>query len=191
MYGMVNKAIEDMITSQHGEELWERVRARAGVNVEVFISNESYPDEITYGLVVAASEILEQPAADILHAFGEWWVLKTANEGYGALMKAAGKTLPEFLINLPNFHTRVAMIFPRLHPPLFRCSDVTETSLHLHYLSHRQGLSPFVCGLLAGLGKMFETPVDIQHVMQKDQGDDHDVYLVSWPLAASCPPQEA
>lgn len=188
MYGMVNKAIEDLITSEHGADVWERIRARAGVKEEVFISNESYPDEVTYGLVGAASEVLDKPAAEILFAFGEWWVLKTANEGYGALMKAAGKTLPEFLINLPSFHTRVAMIFPRLHPPVFRCSEVTETSLHLHYMSHRQGLSSFVCGLLSGLGKMFGTPVEIQHIIQKEQGAEHDVYRVSWSLEADARP---
>jgi len=187
MYGMVNKAIEELIISHHGSEVWERIRTRAGVEEEVFISNESYPDEVTYGLVGAASAILAQPAADILFAFGEWWVLKTANEGYGALMKAAGKTLPEFLINLPNFHTRVAMIFPRLHPPVFRCSDVTDTSMHLHYMSHRQGLSPFICGLLSGLGKMFSTLVEVQQINHKDQGAEHDVFLVKWSLEALVP----
>lgn len=44
MYGMVNKAIEEMLVMHHGEDLWEKVKAKAGVAVEVFISNEAYPD---------------------------------------------------------------------------------------------------------------------------------------------------
>ena len=104
MYGMVNKAVEEMVCMHHGEAMWEEIKAKAGVDVEVFMSNEGYPDEITYQLVGAASEVLKLPAEQILHDFGEHWVLHTAQEGYGGLMKAAGRNLPEFLRSLPNFH---------------------------------------------------------------------------------------
>lgn len=112
MYGMVNKAVEDMVCSNYSEAVWEKIKLRAGVDVDVFMSNESYSDDITYRLVGAASEVLQLPAEQILIGFGEHWVLHTAQEGYGGLMSAAGKNLPDFLRNLPRFHDRVAMIFP-------------------------------------------------------------------------------
>ena len=56
MYGLVNKAIEDLVVSNFGEDKWEAIKAKAGVDVEVFVSNEAYPDDITYNLVGAASE---------------------------------------------------------------------------------------------------------------------------------------
>ncbi len=183
MYGMVNKAVEDMVCLHHGEAAWERIKARAGVDVAVFLSNEGYPDEITYNLVAAASEVLGLPEETILIGFGQHWVLHTAQEGYGGLMKAAGKTLPEFLRNLPNFHSRVSMIFPKLQPPRFQCTDVTDQSLKLHYISHRPGLAPFVVGLMQGLGKMFRTPVTVRLVEAKAQGADHDVFDVVWTPA--------
>ena len=58
MYGMVNKAIEQMVVMHHGEEVWEQIKEKAGTSIEVFISNESYQDELTYALVAAASELL-------------------------------------------------------------------------------------------------------------------------------------
>lgn len=180
MYGMVNKAVEEMVRERFGEEAWERIKLEAGVDVEVFISNEPYPDDVTYKLVGAASAVLEIPAADVLQAFGEYWVLVTAHEGYGSLMRAGGRSLPEFLQNLPSFHTRVSMIFPKLQPPRFNCTDVTASSLRLHYHTHREGLTAFVVGLLQGLGKMFETPIRIEAVERRDQGADHDVFLVTW-----------
>ena len=183
MYGMVNKAVEDMVVMHHGEPVWEQIKAKAGVDVEVFMSNESYSDDITYNLVGAASEVLKVPPDQILIGFGEHWVLHTAQEGYGGLMKAAGKSLPEFLKNLPNFHARVAMIFPRLQPPRFECTDITDRSLKLHYISHRQGLAPFVVGLMHGLGKMFKTPVTVRQTQIKDQGANHDVFEVTWTPA--------
>jgi hypothetical protein len=177
---MVNKAVEDMVVRHHGEAVWEQIKAKAGVDVDVFMSNESYSDDITYNLVGAASEVLKVPADQILMGFGEHWVLQTAQEGYGGLMSAAGRTLPEFLRNLPDFHSRVQMIFPKLQPPRFECTDVTDRSLKLHYISHRPGLAPFVVGLMHGLGKMFKTPVTVRQTETKAQGAIHDVFEVTW-----------
>lgn len=180
MYGLVNKAVEELVVTNFGEEQWERIKVKAGVTEEVFISNESYPDEMTYQLVGAASEVLGIPAEGILEAFGEHWVLNTAMKGYGAMMTSCGSSLPEFLINLPNFHTRVAMIYPNLQPPRFSCSDIGENSLQLHYFSHRQGLKHFVIGLVKGLGKLYKTPCQCECLTSCDNGADHDIFLVSW-----------
>lgn len=180
MYGMVNKAVEEMVCRHHGEAVWERIKAKAGVDVDVFISNDPYPDEITYRLVVAASEIIGVPADRILEAFGEHWVLHTARDGYGGLMQAAGRSLPEFLKNLNNLHTRVVMIFPKLRPPRFECTEVTGNSLRLHHFTERPGLAPFVVGLVQGLGKMFGTPATVRLVASRTEGADHDEFTVEW-----------
>lgn len=180
MYGMVNKAVEDLVVSNFGMEKWLAIKEKAGVDVDIFLSNESYPDKLTYDLVGAASEVLGLAASDVLIAFGEHWVLNTARQGYGSMLEANGRTLSEFLINLPSFHTRVAMIFPDLQPPRFNCSEVTENSLLLHYHSHRPGLTDFVIGLLQGLGKMFDTPVVIEVIQRKADGTDHDQFRVTW-----------
>ena len=47
MYGLVNRALEDMISEVHGPETWEHIKGKAGVDVEMFISTEGYPDEVT------------------------------------------------------------------------------------------------------------------------------------------------
>ncbi|MFT6266483.1 MAG: guanylate cyclase soluble subunit beta [Oleiphilaceae bacterium] len=62
---------------------------------------------MTFQLVGAASEVLKIPAEAILEVFGEHCVLHTAQKGYGGLMQANGSSLPEFLANLPGFHTKV------------------------------------------------------------------------------------
>jgi Haem-NO-binding len=180
MYGLVNKALRDLICTECGEPVWHEVRARAGVEEDMFIGSEGYDDAITYKLVGAACEVTGRSGADLLHAFGEHWVLRTARDGYGTLMDVHGKTLPQFLINLPNFHRRVEIIFPRLQPPRFEVTDQTENSLHLHYRTHRPGLSGFVLGLISGLGKLFNTAVTVNHIQQKDAGADHDVFHIQW-----------
>lgn len=180
MYGMVNKAVEEMVLSAHGEPVWREIKSRAGIKQDIFISNEGYPDEVTYALVGAASEVLQLPAAKILHAFGQHWVLNTARKGYGHMMKAGGSNLGEFLSNLPAFHDRVALLYPKLVPPRFEVTDRLPTSLHLHYITHRDGLTPFVEGLIDGLGQMFSTPARSTLLESKQKGADHDIFLVEW-----------
>lgn len=186
MYGMVNKAIEEFACLNHGTEAWEAIKQKAGVDVDVFMTNEGYPDDMTYALVGAASEVLGVPAEEILIGFGEHWVLHTAQDGYGSLMQAGGDNLADFLRNLPTFHSHVSMVFPKLQPPRFHCTEITDHSLKLHYMSHREGLAPFVVGLMQGLGKMFKTPAKVQLLEAKAEGADHDVFEVTWdPAPAS------
>jgi hypothetical protein len=180
MYGMVNRAIEEMVTSSHGDEVWDQIKQRAGVDIDVFISSEGYPDSITYGLVGAASDVLGIPPDQVMEAFGEYWILETTKRGYSDLIASGGTSLREFLLNLPNFHARLSMIFPHLAPPEFLVSDVGDRSLRLHYLSDRAALTPFVKGLVQGLGKMFATPVQVELSVAKDVGADHDEFLVQW-----------
>jgi hypothetical protein len=130
--------------------------------------------------VGAASEVLGLPVESILQVFGEHWVLKTASKNYGAMLRAGGATLKEFLVNLPNFHTRVAMLYPNLVPPSFVCADVTESGLTLHYHTHRLGLTHFVIGILTGLGKLYECPCVTQVVASRSDGASHDVFAVRW-----------
>ena len=185
MYGLVNKAIEGMVREGYGESTWQRVKAAAGVEVEGFISNQPYPDEITYQLVAGASEVLATPAEDILKAFGEYWVLNTGLKAYGPMMRAGGNNLKDFLLHLPNFHVRVQVVFPELEPPHFACENVGDASLDLVYRTSRPaGLEPFVEGLVHGLARMFDVTADVRLIQQRgEKGADASVFRVSWTEA--------
>ena len=180
MYGLVNRAIEDMVRSQHGDEVWLRIKQRAGVEVAMFVSMDSYPDSVSYGMVAAASEVLEQPADQLLEAFGEYWTLYTAQQGYGDLFRMGGTSFKSFMQNLHSLHTHVGHSFPHLQPPSFWCTDVTDTSLRLHYQSARAGFAPMVIGLVRGLGRMFETDVTIVAERASADGAPHDEFLVTF-----------
>lgn len=181
MYGLVNKALEGMVRIRFGDHAWETIKRNAGVDIEAFVSMDAYPDNVTYKLVDAASEVLGLPAEEVLHAFGEYWVLYTAQEGYGEMLRMAGDTLPAFLQNLDNLHARVGLLFPRLKPPSFWCTDMREDSLRLHYYSPagRGGLAPFVVGLLKGLAAMFKTEIEVTQASSHSQGADHDEFLIT------------
>lgn len=180
MYGIVNKAIEDLVIEGFGQEKWDEVKKRSKVDVDFYLNNEPYDDSHTFQLAIAASEVLSLPLDDVLFAFGEYWVLKTGKEKYGHLMEAGGENLQEFLVNLPNFHNRIMLLFPKLMPPEFKISDIEENSLKVHYFSMREGLAVFVKGLLSGLSKMYNVKTEITMLQSRNEGANHEIFKISW-----------
>lgn len=180
MYGMVNNALKDLICAEPDATLWKRVMHRAELDDDLFLTTESYPDGSTYRLVDAAAVEMNITTDEVLHRFGRWWVLKVGRNCYEHILECGGRTLRDFLFNLPNFHTRVMMIFPDLKPPEFECLEIADGVLELHYRSHRPGLAPFVIGLLDGLSEMFETPIAIRHHQRAGHNANHDVFHIIW-----------
>ncbi|MBB5350890.1 hypothetical protein HNR46_001124 [Haloferula luteola] len=184
MYGLVNRAIRDLITTRFGDDAWHHIKQRAGIEVEIFILNESYPDEMTYDLVSASVEELGIPRTEMLRMFGEFWALDTASGPYGALITACGTTLESFLIHLPNLHTRASMMFPNLDAPRFEFEPTGKNQGKLHYITPRHGLTDFIIGIVTGVAKFYGSPCEVQPLELKSDGADHDVLEISWPDAA-------
>lgn len=180
MYGIVNKAIEGLVIENFGPDRWEEIKIHAKVKEERFLTNEQYDDSITFRLAGSAAEVLDIPVKNILIQFGKYWVIKTARKHYGSLMDTGGNNLKDFVINLPNFHSRVMLLYPNIKPPEFKITHIEENSLHLHYYSTRMGLTDFVEGLLIGLGEAFNTPVNVALLVSREKGADHDEFGISW-----------
>lgn len=180
MYGIVNKAIEELVVAQFGEEKWEAIKISSEIDIDYFISNEPYDDDITFKLAEATSKEMNISLSDVFIAFGEWWILKTGQEKYGSMLTAGGSNLKDFLIHLPAFHTRVMLLYPNLTPPEFQISDVKENSLHVHYFSKREGLQEFVRGLLQGLVKLYQTKADIELIQSRNDGESHEIFKITW-----------
>jgi hypothetical protein len=180
MYGLVNKAIEELVIHKFGKESWESIRSKAGFHDVSFVSMQSYPDDVTYKLVGAASSVLQLQPEEILQAFGEYWVTYTASEGYGTLLDMAGNDLGQFLQNLDQLHSCVGHVMPNLKPPSFKCTDILNNSLVLHHYSSRAGLEHMIIGLIKGLGKRFNTTCSVELLETTSQGADHNVFKINW-----------
>lgn len=178
MYGLINNAIESMVTSQFGESTWKEILEAADAPADGFISMDLYDDDTTYSLVEAASKVLDTEASKLLEGFGAYWMQFTAQEGYGDLLDFSGSTFEDFLGNLDNMHTRVTLIFPELDPPTFERNVLEDGSYELHYHSARGGLAPMVVGMIKGLAARFDIDVLVEQVAAVADGDDHDVFQI-------------
>jgi hypothetical protein len=180
MYGMVNMAVEEFLTDRYGSTVWQAVKDRAAPEVDHFLTMEQYPDELTDRLMGAAVEVTGATPDQISEAFGDYFVGYAKRSGHGELLDIIGSSLPEALDNLDNMHTRVALAFPDLRPPSFWCTEVTDHSLILHYLSERRGMTATIPGAVRGLARLFDTEVNVRLVASRDEGADHDQFLVTY-----------
>jgi len=180
MYGLVNKAIKDLVVNNFGADKWIEICRLSNFSDEDFIAMSPYPDQLTYSLVGSASKVLGVDANIILEKFGEHWILYTASEGYGDLMNLSGSTYEEFLTNMDMLHNRLSGVMPSLTPPKFTTRNITTNSLELEYWSNREGLVPMVLGMLRGLGKRFNKDCTVEHIQEKQSPDQCHVFRVIW-----------
>lgn len=175
MYGLVNAAVQELVTTRFGAHKWEEIKARAAIKTEGFAHMEAYPDESTYRLVAAASEVLGITQDEVMKAFGAFWIEFASGGAYGHLFQISNDSLQDFLFNLDNLHTRVGQSFPKLRPPSFRFDVIDDETLRMHYLSERPGLCPLVLGLLHGLAARFDTELEVEHTDDtcSRKGADH------------------
>ena len=180
MYGLINSSLQSMIREKFGEDQWQAVLKESGVPEDSFLTMRSYDDSVTYDLAGAASTVLGAPLEACLEMFGEYWVLETATKAYGPLMDATGTDLVGFLENLNALHDRITGTFLNYVPPEFRVESLGDGRHKIHYISQREGLTPFVVGLLKGLAIHFDTSIEL-HTMDPQSVNQgaHTVFVAT------------
>ena len=179
MYGMVNEGIRKFIEGNHGKETWKAICQKASIDVQQFERMASYDDKITYGLVGAICEHTELTAEEVLNVFGQYWVGYAKASAFGNLLQLAGETFVERIEGLDEMHDRILLSMPHLKPPSFDIEEVGEKTYDLHYFSEREGLASFVVGLLHGLAAETDETISVEHVTQRSEASDHDVFRVT------------
>ncbi|MEI6021005.1 MAG: heme NO-binding domain-containing protein [Bacteroidota bacterium] len=178
MNGIVNKAIEGLIVEKHGQDSWLEVLAKSSFTEHTFSILKNYPDDITFNLAAVASDHLGVPLGGLLLDFGKYWVTKVGMERYSMIIRSGGGNFTEFMLNLPQFHSRVMLTFPDIVPPEFIVNQESENIFILHYYSTRSGLIDFLEGIILGLSDLFESEIIIERKFEKSLGADHDVLSI-------------
>lgn len=165
MYGLVNMAIRDLVISKSDLETWNAICVEAGLSCNEFVAMDTYPDPVTYALVNVISKRLSSPVPDILRAFGRYWILYTAKQGYGEILAMFGSDFETCLRNLNNMHGRMGSMMPQLVPPRFIVtSEDGDDLICIEYYSKRPGLGHMVLGLLEGLAERFSLIVEVTYI---------------------------
>jgi hypothetical protein len=174
---MINEAMRRLVEETAGVEAWPRIAGRAGTS-QSFAALSYYDDDITHRLLAAASTELDTPADDLLRAFGHYWSTRVGPENYGDILGAAGTDVASVLGSLDEMHARLQTLYPELRPPSFSVAESEPGALEVHYRSERDGLQPFVTGLLEGLGDLYGTPATVELTAERSAEHPYDVYRV-------------
>ena len=178
MYGLVNSSIRSLVCNRYGDDKWQLVLRKAGLPDEPYFNMLQYSDTITSKLFEYSAQVIGVTNASFMEEVGYYWTNFTMNAGYGCIMALAGKTFDEFVKNLDELHARVALIYPELSPPSFSYDPIDDCSFRLSYFSKRNGLQPFVVGLLKGLGAKFSRTVDVTLLQKRTSPKTSDIFFV-------------
>ena len=170
MYGMVNAGLVDFAEALGlSKEAINESQGEYLIPAGGFELYAPYEDEVTIQLVRAISLLQARPADQVLTAFGEYWVEVFAEKHFAELLEFAGESVVEFIQSLNSIHDRGHALFLGYQPPTFRVEHLESTGdFVVQYLSKREGLEPFVAGLIQGIAKRFN---DVAHVKVGKKND--------------------
>ncbi|XP_026797175.3 guanylate cyclase soluble subunit beta-2 [Pangasianodon hypophthalmus] len=184
MYGFINTCLKSLVIDQFGEDTWNKLRDKAGVQ-DTFMTYEVYKDDITLRLVAEACKLLEVEASAVLRQFGEYFFEFCKRSGYDHMLRTLGGNLFEFIENLDALHGYLSLSYKEMNAPSFRVEKNCDGTMLLHYYSDRSGLCHIVPGIIGAVAKdFFNSQIDMKIVNQMEEVErtgkkEHVVFLIS------------
>lgn len=174
MKGIVFNLLEQTVTQTYGEDAWEGIVERSGLDA-AYTSVGSYADDDFAQLVGAASDALAQTEDDLVRWFGSA-ALPLLAERYPVFFGGHVSTR-SFLLTLNDvIHPEVRKLFPGSYAPSFEFDESDPDELRLGYVSHRN-LCSFGEGLILGAAAHFGEHVDLSQATCSKRGDEKCVFV--------------
>ncbi|MBY9068093.1 heme NO-binding domain-containing protein [Hyphomonas sp. WL0036] len=184
---MVHTAARSMVVETLGDDAWQSILAEAQLNGELFISGQNYSDEVTFALIGAIAKVSGIEPENLLRLFGEYWIRYAAQSPYGTMFRIGGNRLDTFLSNLNRMHASIHSTMPASRMPSFEMLRQEGNRIDMLYTSDREGLTPFVEGLLKGLMTHFGETGHVSHSLTHEG----DVFSLNCETASSALPGAA
>ena len=169
MYGMIHRAMRNMVHDELGEDAWLALEQTLKIGPMDLLTGKVYDDALTLRIISEAAAQLNLSVDQCLVAFGQYWI-RYANEGsLASVMNFTGQDLASFITNLDRLHLAVGAAMPGARLPAFATLQSEPGHLLVEYRSERAGFEPFVMGLLQGLMNRFHTRGQVQVARRGEQ----------------------
>ncbi|KAK3102962.1 hypothetical protein FSP39_015315 [Pinctada imbricata] len=162
---------------------WEKSQLDENEDFMIF---HQYTDQLTNTLIGAVCEVAGAPLATVLEIFGEYFLQYCLRHGYDKMLRTLGGDFKSFIQNLDSLHSLLAMSYKNIEAPSFRCEELEDKSLQLHYYTIRPGLYPIVLGLVKAVSRdLYEQEAKIkvenisQHQIEDGKTQQHVVFRVT------------
>ncbi len=176
MKGVLFTVLEEVVVERFGEDTWDTVLQRAGLTGS-YTSLGDYPDADLGAVVQGLADTLGLPTNDVLVVGGTLsFAVLVARHSY---VMEGMHTWQDVLLHLGDIiHPEVRKIYPRADAPEFVITPTESGGLQLQYLSNRR-LCRLAEGLTRGAGDWFKTPVEVEHLLCLENGDDQCLLSIS------------
>ena len=169
MYGMIHRAMRNMVHEELGEEAWLALEQKLKIGPMDLLTGKVYDDALTLEIITEAASMLNLAVGQCLIEFGRYWIRYVDQGSLASVMNFTGQNLASFIKNLDRLHLAVGAAMPDARLPAFStlCNDPGH--IVVEYRSERVGLEPFVMGLLQGLMDRFHACGDIEVASRGEQ----------------------
>ncbi len=166
MYGMVNNAFRRYVIDHQGDAAWNEIVTRADLDTAEFGAMMAYDDSVTLSIFDAMVSESGRDPGELLQDVGRSWVRFAKTTSFAGLLAMAGKDFESLIGSLDDMHARIKTSLPALRPPSFDCRRLDGGFIEVTYRSEREGLFPFVLGVLEGLADDFGEQVEVAEFEQ-------------------------
>ncbi len=169
MHGLIFLQLQRFVRHVAGPAAWKGLLQEAGLAGQSYSPVRDYSDDDVLAIVGAASRALNQPAAAIVEAFGEF-IAPELIKLYRKIIPAEWKTLDLIENTESVIHTAVRAGNPGATPPPLQCIRTGEDELQILYSSPRQ-LCVLAKGIVKGLAGHYGEAVTITDTSCMLKGD--------------------
>ena len=182
MKGIIFNLLQEVVTREYGEEVWEDLLDDSGAS-GAYTSVGSYPDAEAEALVEAAAQRLGSTRDDVLRWFGVKSMPLLARH-YPVFFDAHTSARPFVLGVNTIIHAEVRKLYAGADCPHFRIREDEDGVLSMGYASARRYCA-LAQGFVEGAAAHYGEAVNFEHARCVERGDSHCEFRIRWlPLAA-------
>ncbi|WP_372729303.1 heme NO-binding domain-containing protein [Nocardioides sp.] len=160
MKGIIFNVVEEAVTVEHGESMWDALLTRTGLDGS-YTSLGDYPDADLHALIRTGAEMLDVTEADLTRRLGHASLISLAGR-YPGFFTPHRRTR-DFVLRLNDvIHPEVRKLHRNADPPVFDFEVLGENVLIVGYRSSR-GLCALAEGMISGAATYFGESCHIHH----------------------------
>jgi predicted hydrocarbon binding protein len=169
MHGVILLELNRYVETHFGPQAWNEAVAEAGLSNPVFLPTQLYPDADLMGIVSALCRKTGREPGRLLEEFG-CFIAPFLSSLYSALIDANWTLLDLLERTEETIHRVVRIRESGAAPPQLHCRRLGPDEAEIHYSSDRK-MCAFAKGIIRGLAKLYQEPVEVTEPACMHQGD--------------------
>lgn len=151
MHGMINRALQDFLTTTHGTEIWAEVASQAALPHAGFESMSIYDDTLTMLCFQGACQVLHQHPNALLEDIGIFLITHPPLAPLRRLLRFGGAGFVQFLHSLEELAERGRLALPDLDMPQIEVEQLDPSNFRLRAVWSLPGMGPILIGALRAM----------------------------------------